>query len=52
LIKIVGMNDLETREDIELLVNKFYQKIQTDNKIGLFFNDIAKLTGANIYPNV
>lgn len=37
------MKKLETREDIELLVNKFYGKIQQDNIIGFFFNDVAKV---------
>lgn len=37
------MKKLETREDIELLVNKFYGKIQQDKTIGFFFNDVAKV---------
>ena len=37
------MKKLETREDIELLVNKFYDKVQSDETIGFFFNDVAKV---------
>ncbi len=37
------MKNLETREDIELLVNSFYLKVQKDETIGYFFNDIAKV---------
>lgn len=37
------MKALETRNDIELLVNKFYSKVIEDEKIGFFFNDIAKV---------
>lgn len=37
------MKDLQTREDIELLVNRFYDKVVQDPDIGGFFNDIAKV---------
>lgn len=37
------MKNLETREDIEFLVNSFYDKIAEDEVIGFFFNDIAKV---------
>ena len=36
------MKDIETIEDIELLVNTFYNKVKKDDVIGFFFNDIAK----------
>ncbi len=39
----VGMNKLETRGDIELLVNTFYKKVAMDPTIGYFFTDIAKV---------
>lgn len=39
----VVMKDLETRADIELLVNTFYGKIQKDETIGYFFNDVAQV---------
>lgn len=37
------MKELKTREDIEFLVNKFYEKVGKDKTIGFFFNDIAKV---------
>ena len=37
------MKDLENREDIITLVNKFYDKVNQDNLIEFFFNDIAKV---------
>jgi hemoglobin len=33
--------DIETRTDIELLVNTFYTKVIADNKLGYIFNDVA-----------
>lgn len=37
------MKKLETKEDIEFLVNKFYEKVGKDETIGFFFNDVAKV---------
>lgn len=34
---------IKNRDDIEKLVNAFYDKIKTDDKIGYFFTDIAKV---------
>lgn len=36
------MKDIESLEDIQLLVNSFYQKVQTDDLIGPVFNDIIE----------
>lgn len=46
------MKKLETREDIELLVNKFYDKVGKDEKIGFFFNDIAKVNWSEHLPKM
>ncbi|MDT0555923.1 group III truncated hemoglobin [Patiriisocius hiemis] len=35
------MNDIRNREDIELLVNSFYDKVRVDNTIGYIFNNVA-----------
>ncbi|MEX0968080.1 MAG: group III truncated hemoglobin [Bacteroidia bacterium] len=35
--------NIETREDIELLINSFYKKVRQDECIGFIFNDIAKV---------
>ena len=37
------MKNLESREDIELLVNSFYDKVVKDETIGFFFKDIIKV---------
>ena len=37
------MKKLESREDIELLVNSFYTKVIDDETIGFFFKDIIKV---------
>lgn len=35
--------DIKNRNDIEKLVNAFYDKIKTDGTIGYFFTDVAKV---------
>ena len=35
--------DIETREDLLLLMTKFYQKLLNDNSISYLFTDIAKV---------
>jgi len=37
------MNDIANRQDIELLINRFYDKVRADATIGFIFNDIAKV---------
>lgn len=37
------MDDLKDRNDIVVLVNKFYDKVNKDDKIAFFFNDIVKV---------
>lgn len=46
------MKKLETREDIENLVNSFYNKVQKDETIGFFFNDIAKVDWSQHLPKM
>ncbi|MCC2590474.1 group III truncated hemoglobin [Chryseobacterium sp. MFBS3-17] len=46
------MKKLETRADIELLVNKFYEKVQTDETIGFFFNDVANVDWSHHLPKM
>lgn len=46
------MKLLETREDIELLVNTFYDKIKKDEVIGFFFNNIAKVNWNEHLPKM
>lgn len=35
--------DIESREDISLLVNKFYEKLLNDKTISYIFTDVAKI---------
>jgi hemoglobin len=35
-------NDLKTRDDVYLLVSSFYVKVQADQVLGPFFNDVIK----------
>ena len=35
--------DITTREDIELLMNNFYEKLLADNNINYIFTDVARL---------
>lgn len=35
--------DIATREDIQLLINTFYEKVKADPVIGYIFNDIARV---------
>ena len=46
------MKKLETRADIELLVNRFYEKVAADEKIGFFFNDVAKVSWDRHLPKM
>ncbi|MFT3747268.1 MAG: group III truncated hemoglobin [Agriterribacter sp.] len=42
--------DIKTREDIELLVTSFYDKVKADDTIGYIFNDIAKVNWVKHLP--
>lgn len=37
------MKDIETRADIDLLMNRFYARAMSDEIIGYIFTDVAKL---------
>jgi hemoglobin len=42
--------DIETRSDIELLVNSFYDKIKTDPVIGYIFTDVVNVNWEKHLP--
>lgn len=42
--------DLVSKNDIVLLVNTFYEKVQKDEAIGFIFNDIAKVNWEKHLP--
>lgn len=37
------MEDIQSRADIELLINEFYQKILKDKVVGFIFTEVVKL---------
>jgi hemoglobin len=43
-------SDIENRQDIELLINSFYDKVKEDTTIGYIFNDIAKVNWQKHLP--
>ncbi|MEO7263256.1 MAG: group III truncated hemoglobin [Ferruginibacter sp.] len=42
--------DIETRADIELLVNSFYEKIMADDELGFIFQEIAHVNWVTHLP--
>lgn len=46
------MKKLESRQDIEMLVNLFYTKVQQDEVIGFFFTDVAKTDWSKHLPKM
>lgn len=44
--------DIKNRNDIEKLVNAFYDKIKTDAKIGYFFTAVAKVNWESHLPKM
>lgn len=46
------MKKLESREDIEFLVNTFYDKIAKDELIGFFFKDVVKVEWEKHLPTM
>lgn len=45
-------NDIQTSEDVTLLVNTFYDKVQNDEIIGYFFSDVAKVNWSEHLPHM
>jgi hemoglobin len=42
--------DIESRNDVERLINSFYEKVQQDEVIGFIFNDVAKVNWEKHLP--
>lgn len=42
--------DISNSEDIKLLINTFYEKVQRDDVIGYIFNDIARVNWSAHLP--
>lgn len=48
----VAKKPIETRQDIELLVNSFYDKVKKDELIGPIFNEVAKVDWEEHLPKL
>lgn len=46
------MQDIETREDLEILLSKFYSKLLSDNTISYIFTDVAKINLESHLPKI
>ncbi|WP_432410084.1 group III truncated hemoglobin [Rasiella sp. SM2506] len=46
------MKDLETRKDIELLVNSFYSKVKIDPTIGYIFTEVVNVDWEEHLPKM
>lgn len=44
--------DIETEEDIQLMVNTFYEKVNQDKLLSPIFNDIAKVDWEHHLPKM
>jgi hemoglobin len=44
--------DIQSRKDIELLIDSFYNKLKKDDTIGFIFNDIAKVNWEQHLPTM
>ena len=45
-------NDIRDRKDIQLLVDKFYEKVRRDDTIGYIFNEVAKVDWPHHLPRM
>lgn len=43
-------NDIQTKADIPLLINTFYEKVRSNETIGYIFNDIARVNWEHHMP--
>jgi hemoglobin len=43
-------HDIENRNDVELLINSFYDKVKRNEIIGFIFNDVAKVNWQHHLP--
>ncbi|MCK5814354.1 MAG: group III truncated hemoglobin [Flavobacteriaceae bacterium] len=46
------MKDITTRQDIELLVNTFYDNMQNNKELDVLFNDVAKINWETHLPKM
>ena len=46
------MKELQSREDVELMIDTFYSKVVKDDTINFFFSDIAKINWEKHLPRM
>lgn len=46
------MNDIETKQDLEILLSKFYSKLLCDETISYIFTDVAKIDLESHLPKI
>ena len=46
------MNDIKNREDLEILLSKFYSKLLSDETISYIFTDVAKINLKSHLPKI
>lgn len=46
------MNDIKNREDLEILLSKFYSKLLSDETINYIFTDVAKINLKSHLPKI
>ena len=46
------MNDIENREDLEVLLSKFYSKLLSNQSISYIFTDVAKINLQTHLPKI
>ena len=46
------MNDIETKQDLEFLLSKFYSKLLSDETISYIFTDVAKINLESHLPKI
>lgn len=46
------MNDIENREDLEILLFKFYSKLLSDETISYIFTDVSKINLESHLPKI
>ena len=45
-----GLHDIQTKDDIQKLVDSFYEKVNRDELLSPIFNEIAKVNWAEHLP--
>ena len=49
-IQLLAMNDVNSREDVELLVRSFYTKVRKNETLGYIFDDVIKIDWEHHIP--